>query len=1188
MWFGTEDGLNKYDGYTFTIYKHDPDNPSTISDNSIQTLFEDSHGTIWVGTAWGLNRLDPKTETFTRYLHDPENLLSLNGTVVSAIVEDPSGNLWVGTEEGLNRLVASDNSFVHYQHYPDRRNSLCSNLVTALTVDPKMGLWVGTSDGLDFYDSQTDQFIHYRNDPQNIRSLSSNKILSLFIDHYGLLWVGTEDEGINRLNTANGTFIRYQSRPGNPYSLVSNDIRAIFEDSKDRLWVGTRKALHLLDRAEDYFLHYQHDPKDPYSLSNDYILSLFEDRSGVFWIGTFSGGLNKYNQTSDRFMLYQYQPGVPNSLSDNIVNAIFEDQEGVVWVGTMDGGLNRLDSETSSFKAYINNPLDTSTLGSNDVRAILQDRSGILWVGTYGGGLNRFNPDTGRFQRFLHSADNHNSLSDNRVISLYEDRRGNLWIGTYEGGLDLLDRSTGGFRHFQTSTDQPTSLAGKQVRVIYEDLKGRLWIGTEEGVNVMDPETYQFTHYRNDLKNRNSLSNDRVMSFYETPDGMMWIGTMLGGLNRFDPNNRTFRHFTQKNGLPNDSIFAILPDYEGNLWLSTNIGLSRFNPVTETFRNYDFRDGLQSNEFNPGAYFRNKRGTLYFGGVKGFNVFDPRNLVDNPIAPPVVITAFKKFNQIEEKDLTEGQEIILSYQDNFISFEFAALDYSTPNKNQYAYKLEGFDRDWVYAGTRRYTSYTNLKGGDYIFRVKGANKDGVWNEAGTSVRIRVTPPIWERSWFSVSVFVVIIGSVAGALLLRVRRVQEEQRKLEGLVRERTAQIERSAAEIERRRQVAEGLREILAVLNSNLPLKDCLDRITMQAIRLMDARAAVIFRCGEGSLPVVVSYNLPDRPASSNSNGNPMPIVFTLDWISTPVLAGETMLIQDIAAFKEVQAKLRNTHFSPDDNNWESAMLSEYSAFLAVPLILNDEVDGGLLLAYPQPTLFTEEDQQTARSFADHTALAIANALLRSQAEELAVSAERSRLARDLHDAVTQTLFATSLIADVLPRLWERSPEAGKQKLAEIRELTRGALAEMRTLLMELRPAALEDVPLPDLLQQLSEAFTGRARVPVRLDLDRTIRLPPHVKIGFYRIAQEALNNISKHARASEVDIKLAHANGCIQMNINDNGIGFDPMKKQPDHFGLGIMEERAQSAGAHCEINSHQGQGTQVNVTWIVDPEPP
>ena len=1218
MWFGTEDGLNKYDGYTFTIYKHDPDNPLTISDNSVQTLFEDSQKTLWIGTARGLNRFDPRRETFTRFLHDPEKPPSLNGSVVSAILEDPTGNLWVGTEDGLNRLNASDNTFVHYQHSPDRADSLGSNLVTAMILDGERGIWVGTSDGLDFYDFAANQFTHYRSDPENARSLSSSRILSLCLDRYGLLWVGTEDGGLNRFNASRQAFTRYQTRAGNPYALVSNDIRTIFEDSKGRLWVGTRKALHRLERKEDYFIHYAHDPNDPHSLSSDYILALYEDRSGVFWIGTFSGGLNKYNQTDDRFTLHQYQSGVTNSLSDNMVNAIFEDQQGVLWVGTMDGGLNRYEEETQSFKSYLNNPLDTSTIGSNDVRAILQDRGGVLWVGTFGGGLNRFNPDTGRFIRFQHDVNIPYSLRDDRITSLYEDRRGTLWVGTYAGGLAWLDRAS--MRFYPVELNDPGAepadensrfLASRflpAVYAIYQDRGALLWVGTSDGIYVLNLENQAVVqHYINDPKNTQSLSSDRVLSFYQSLEGILWVGTMQGGLNRYDPDTQTFRYYTQKHGLPNDSIFGILPDHQGNLWLSTNMGLSRFEPAAERFRNFDVRDGLQGNEFNIGAYFRNKRGLLYFGGVRGFNAFDPRYMTDNLVAPPVIITAFKKFNQTERKDLADNEEIVLSYQDNFISFEFAALDYGTPNKNQYAYKLEGFDRDWVYAGTRRYTSYTNLKSGDYIFRVKGANKDGIWNESGTSVRIHVTPPVWEQWWFNGAMLFLFACSAAGAFWLRVKRIQEQQLKLAAQVRERTAEIERSAAEIERRRQVAEGLREILAILNSNMSLKECLDHITHQAVRLMDARAVVIFRRGEANLPVVVAYHLPASDLNlPRRAGVDLPVIFSPGWISTPVLEGKTLIIQDVAAFmiatntlnpgsiaaadqKPGEAPAAGSPLQRDSSangsyhpGWEKILLQRYGAMLAVPLLLNEEVDGGLLLAYLRPRLITEDDQQTAASFADHAALAIANARLRMQAEEMAVSSERSRLARDLHDAVTQTLFATSLIADVLPRLWDRNPELGKQKLAEVRELTRGALAEMRTLLMELRPAALEDVPLPDLLQQLSEAFIGRARVPVEMSLDRSVNPPPHVKIGFYRIAQEALNNISKHAHARQVKFCLAREQGQVQMLIWDDGIGFDVEKSSlPDHFGLGIMEERAQSVGASCEISSQVGAGTQVRVRW-------
>ena len=1158
MWFGTDDGLNKYDGYTFTIYKHDPENPLTLSDNSINVIFQDSHGTLWFGTNRGLDRFDPQNEVFHHYFNNPSDPLSINGLSVSAIVEDAEGSLWVGTGDGgLNRLSPLDNSFTHFQHYPDRLNSLVSDMVTALAVDPKGGLWVGTYEGLDFYDPGTNTFTHYQNDPQDSNSLRDNKILSLFFDHSGLLWIGTEEGGLHRFNQVTQSFTSYQNRPGNPYSLISNYVRTIHEDEKGRLWIGGRKGLHLMERSEDYFIRYQHDPNDPHSLSNDYILSMFEDHSGVLWIGTYGGGLSKYNQTNDQFNLYQHRPSVPNSLSNDLVNAILEDKDGNVWVGTMDGGLNRMDAESGSFTAYVHNPIDLASLSNNDVRALYVDRYGGFWVGTYGGGLNYFDQETGRFQRYVHEAQKPNSLSDDRVTAIYEDQRGNLWIGTVGGGLNLLDRTNWQFKHFRYDPNDASSLASDYVRAIYEDHQGKLWVGTNNGISVMDPDTHRFRTLQNNPKNLHSLSNNRVLCFYEEPDGIMWIGTLMGGLNRFDPATATFRHFNEKQGLPNDAVNGILADRNGDLWMSTNMGLARFDPVTETFRNYDVRDGLQSNEFNSGAYYQNTRGRMYFGGLQGFNAFTPEDVQDNLVPPPVVITAFKKFNQVERVDLSGNTKITLSYQDNFISFEFVALDYNNPDKNQYAYMLEGFDKNWIYAGNRRYASYTNLKGGDYIFRVKGANKDGIWNDTGTRLEIQVIPPVWERWWFIGSVGLILASAGMGGYWLRMKGLQAQHRYLEELVCERTQ-------EIERRRQVAEGLREIMAIINSNRSLKECLDTITQQAVRLMDAQAVILFRCDQDHCPQIVASNqpMPGNGYSQNVSGIP-------EWVGQPLLEGHALLLSDMEAEQSLQPNMKAEIFQP------------YHALLAAPLFVNDQVDGGLLLLYREKKHFTEEDLQMTRSFANHSALAIANAHLRSQAEELAVSTERSRLARDLHDAVTQTLFATSLIAEVLPRLWERNPEIAKQKVAEIRELTRGALAEMRTLLMELRPKALEDVPLVDLLQQLCEAFTGRARVPVKQELAPAVDMPPNVKIGFYRIAQEALNNISKHARARQVVLCLRNDRGRIEMMIEDDGAGFDPQQVLPDHFGIGIMEERAQSIQARYQIESQKGMGTRICVYW-------
>ena len=872
----------------------------------------------------------------------------------------------------------------------------------------------------------------------------------------------------------------------------------------------------------------------------------------MLWLGTLGGGVNKYVQSSTRFALYQNRPGSPNSLSNDVVNAIYEDREDNVWIGTLDGGLNRLDPESGIFSVFKNNPVDIGSLSGNDVRAIVEDRQRNLWVGTFGGGLNRMDRETGHFTRYVHDANYPSSITDNRVTALLEDRRGNLWVGTREG-LELFNPLTGRFIHYKSNAKDPNSLSNNYIRTLYEDRSGLLWIGTQNGLNAFNHATNSFRRYLHDENIPTSLSNNRVVTILETSDNSLWIGTLLGGLNRFDRETETFSVYTEKQGLPSDTIYGILADRSGFLWVSTNRGLSRFDPRTDTFRNYDRRDGLQSFEFNPGAYFQSNDGRMYFGGIQGFNYFDPMHVQDNPLAPPVIITAFNKFNQTERKDLRPGEKITLNYQENFISFEFAALDYSAPDKNQYEYMLEGFDKDWIKAGDRRYASYTNLRGGHYVFHVKGSNQDGVWNEVGANVEITVIPPIWENWWFQGSVGLILLSIAFGVYRLRVMSMQAQTRQLEEQVKERTQ-------EIERRREVAEGLREILAILNTNRSLKESLDAIVVQIGRLMSTQGVVIFRSDDEGYPVVLASNL--------TRGSGEKLLALPGWITLPLLAGQKVFLPNLHASKPAP-DLSNSPFEP------------FAALLAVPLVIYDKFDGGLVLLYDQVQDYTNDDLQMAVNFADHAALAIANAQLRSQAEEIAVSAERSRLARDLHDAVTQTLFATSLIAEVLPKLWDRNPEAGKQKVTEIRELTRGALAEMRTLLMELRPTALMDVPLPDLLQQLSEAFTGRARVPVALDADKTIEMPANAKIGFYRIAQEALNNIQKHARATQVSIHLQKRDGVYDLSICDDGIGFERNKSLPDHFGLGIMEERAQSIGAEIVFDSRPGQGTTIRVTW-------
>ena len=1185
MWFGTEDGLNKYDGYEFTVYKRDPDDPMTLSNNYVRTIYEDRSGELWVGTRSGLDRFDRATGTFTHYQHNPHDPQSLGGTWVYSIYEDHTGTLWVGTADGgLDQLDRATNTFFHYLHDPDDPRTLSDNTVHTIYEDRSGDLWIGTGGGLDRFDRTTGTFTHYQHDPSDPQSLSENKVRAIFEDRQGVLWIGTEGGGLNQLDRSSQTsapgeqetFIHYQHSPDDPYSLSDNVVWAILEDRAGRLWVGTQNGLDQLvlseaeglDRRQNRFAHYRHDPNDPHSLSCDSVRSIYEDRSGVLWIGTLGGGLSKYNRTADQFTLYQRSPTLPadvsdpHSLSDNIVWSIYEDRSGLLWIGTFGGGLNELDRNSDTWTVYQHDPADSTSLSSNDVRVIYEDRTGILWVGTNYGGLDRFDPHTGTFTHYQHDPHDPGSLSDNDVFAIYEDRLGRLWIGTWNGGLNRLDRATGTFVHYQHDADDPSSLSDDCVRAIFEDRAGVLWVGTRGGINLWDGANNRFTHYKHDPDNPQSLSNDAVSSFCEDPTGVVWIGTYGGGLNRFDRATQTFTPYTEKDGLPNDVVYGILADAEGFLWLSTNKGLSKFDPRTETFRNYDVRDGLQSNEFNAGAYFHSYRrdshdsGEMFFGGIQGFNAFYPEQVKDNPHIPPIAITAFSKFNQTVRTDLSADEHLQLSYQDNFISFEFAALDYTAPEKNQYAYKMEGFDEDWVTAGTRRYAGYTNLRGGDYVFRVKGSNNDGLWNEEGIAIHITVTPPVWERWWFRGIVLLALAGSVIGGYHLRVKSVEARSRELEKQVKERTH-------EIEWRTQELEALYRADEELYRHLRLDQVLQALVDIAVYILqtDKSSLMVWNAQQERLVVQAAHGFSPETMAQMSFALGEGVVGRVAASGEPMVVGDTLTDSRVAR-----------HITEPE---------EIRSFMHVPIKIGGQLFGVFNVSYAQPRTFGDDDQRLFLALGQRAALAIESAQLYEQAQELAVVEERNRLARDLHDAVTQTLFSASLIAEVLPRLWKHNPDEGGRRLEELRQLTRGALAEMRTLLLELRPTALVEAQLGDLLHQLAEAITGRARVPVAVKVEGECSLPPEAKVALYRIAQEALNNVAKHAGASQATVSLrCHPEG-VKLLIEDDGRGFDPSRISPEHLGLGIMRERAEAVGAALTIESEIGHGTEVMVVW-------
>ena len=765
-------------------------------------------------------------------------------------------------------------------------------------------------------------------------------------------------------------------------------------------------------------------------------------------------------------------------------------------------------------------------------------------------------------------------LSQSVVLSILQDSRGFMWFGTQDG----LNRYDGyEFVVYKHDPEDPHSISDNFVQSILEDRMGALWIGTNVGgLNRLDRHANQFTRYQNDPEDSHTLSGNDVVTISEDTAGVLWIGTNGGGLNRFNPGREGFTHYREKDGLPNDVICGILEDDQGFLWISTNRGLSRFDPRTETFKNYDVRDGLQSNEFSGNACHKSSSGEMFFGGVNGLTAFSPQNIQDNAYVPPVVLTSLTQGG--EEMDAGQAveslAEVAFHWPHNFFEFEFAALSYSQPKKNQHAYMLNGFDKDWNYIGTRRFGRYTNLPGGTYTLRMIGSNNDGVWNEEGTLLRITIVPPFWATWWFRTIAALALVGGAIGGYWLRVRSIQARSRELETQVRQRTS-------EIERRRQELEALYRADEELYRHLRLDEVLQALVDIAVNILqadksslsvwddDRRERLVVRAARGFRPEALAQ-MTVAPGDGTTVGH-------------VAATGEPVIVQD-------------TRVDPRFANRASITAAEgIRSSMHVPIKIGGELFGVFSVDYVQPHAFGSDEQRLYIALAQRAALPIQNAQLYEQAQELAVVEERSRLARDLHDAVTQTLFSASLIAEALPPIWESDRDEGRQLLAEMRRLSRGALAEMRALLLELRPAAVVEASLGDLLRQLAEAVTGRKDVSVTVTVEGECELPSDVHVALYRIAQEALNNAVKHAQASQVEIGLrcetltplpspSQGEGAgvrVELCIGDDGCGFDPSRVPPDRLGLCIMRERAQAVGARLAIESEPGHGTQIAVVW-------
>ena len=855
IWVGTQDGLFRYDGYDFIQYQHDPDDATSLAHNYVQTLFEDSTGILWVGTRGGvLHQYQATFDSFSRFPFDKDypNTSRSHSTIMS-IAQGDDNSLWVATfGGGLNKFDLSSKQFIqNVSHQPQDDNSLSDDRVYVVLQANNGLVWVGTRDGgLNAFNTVTGNFKRYQHHPDKPDSLSHNKVFALLEDSKGTLWVGTRGGGLNRFNPAEKSFTRFQHHPDKPHSLSSNQVYAIHQDNAGTLWVGTRgQGLNRFNPEAQRFSRYLQDPLNKKSLGNNSVRSITQDHTGNLWIATFGGGLSVFNPDSQRFGLNRHQPDNPNSLSQGGVLAIFKDKSGILWMGST-AGLDRYDEDKDKWLHYQAEPESDSysgpksdlesepghsqSISDSNVWAIFEDAFGVLWVGTRNGGLNRvkrfgesgepLEPEDYSFVHYKKSLNNPHSLSDDYVLVIHEDRAKQLWVGT-QNGLNRFNRAQNNFTRFTHDKAVADSLGDNIINSLFTDSQGRFWIGTQQGgLNLFVGDTVAenshseqsrqgFVRFKHQPDDDNSLSDNTIWSIAQDAKGILWLGTE-GGLNRFNPETQKATHFRVKHGLASDRVYHVLIDKEDNAWIGDN-GISILHPESDSQNNtFSITNhiGSEANCFaNQGASFQAQDGRLYWGSNSQYCAFYPEQAIKSSRPPILAFTGFKLLNKsvlVSQQGnpspllqaINQSPAITLNHKQNILSFEFSTLHFDDPKANQYRYKLEGFNEDWIETDWKnRHATYTNLSAGNYTFTVKASNHEGLWNEQGKSIQLTILPPPWKTWWaytlyglFIISLILVFIRSQRQKVLFE----RELNAKLESKVIERTKELQSSNENLE--------------------------------------------------------------------------------------------------------------------------------------------------------------------------------------------------------------------------------------------------------------------------------------------------------------------------------------------------------------------------------------------------------
>lgn len=1268
VWIGTADGLNRYDGYSVGIYKADPLDPGSLSNGAIAALLEDRDGAVWVATRRGVNRFNPQTNTFSRFLTELR---------ISSLFEDAAGTLWAGTWGGV--LARFDRATEQWTQL-----GVCTAGSGCLLYQDRAGAyWLADKSGLHRFDPASATVTPVLVDP----AFPELFAFDLFEDRDGRFWIAS-DYGLYLFDRDGGPSRRYAHDPLDPQSLSSDFVWLVHQDHHGDLWVGSWDGgLDRFDPDSGTFVHHRSDPNNLHSLGSDRPMALLEDRGGLLWVATDGGGVSIVDPAGAAFGHYTDDPTQPQSMRGRVVSALFVDRDGAIWAGTDGNGLNVLDRAAGTVVNYRNDPADERSLSSDTVYAVHQAADGTIWVAT-ALGLNRFEAG-GTFRRFRRNPGSDIARGGDVVQEIVDDERGRLWLGT-EDGLVLFDPGAWRVvREYHSVPDDDTTISGNDISALHRDATGRLWVGSwNGGLSVYDAATDRFRRFRYDPDDPEALHDVFITEVVSDGPGQIWIATS-GGAERLDPATGQVRHITARNGLPSSAVPCLLPDDEGGMWLATGAGLAQLDHRAAVRAVYTARDGLQSNQFTA-ACAHGRGGELLFGGINGFNVFAPSAIARRSTPPAIAITGVRTGSNAPRPLLSTPEQVSLPYRDNSFAFDFAALDYADPAANTYAYMLEGFDHDWIAAGTRRTASYTNLDGGEYVFRVKAANRLGVWNDVGTAVRIHVAVAPW-RSWWAYTLYgLAALGAVVGLMQYgsgrQRRRIAAQERlaaQLETLVDERTEERDqlftlshdllciagtdgyfkrlnpawestlgygrdelyaepllsfvhpedRAATELavhgggsgqpqlafenryrckngeyrwlawsatlvperqlfygvarditarklaEREQQqlydVADSLRDVLSAINGNVALPEVLDIIVKQATQLLTVDAAQIYR-----LESAANGELFRVEATCGFRGDYLGTTLTDIRSTVSYRAVETHAPQAVADTRELlDTILARPAIGAEQQQLVTETQRRFQALLALPLLIDGLAYGTLTLYNAARRSFSDAELALATAFASQSTLAIANARLREHIEHAAVAEERGRLARSLHDSVTQALYSLGLLAGAFRfEAGEQGQSGAAENYDKLGRIAQQALQEMRLLIYQLRTPLLEQEGLIAALQQRLDTVERGAGVRTRLLTGGELSLAPQVEEELYWISQEALNNVLKHAAAQNVTLRVEHADGALALSISDDGAGFDALTS-PRGVGLSSMHERAARIGATITLQSAQGSGTTVIV---------